>query len=278
MKRLKEIIKKMPITGDIALKQYIIFQQKKNINTLLLNTMLKSGSHFLMSIMANYLFFQYIKNEGHIGFLEMKKHIWNAEIKESKKLSIICLQTGFSNFVWQHDNEYIKYNNAKKIVHMYRNPLDLIVSRYFWFNKSRKCHTDINSPQEYIETDLKRFIEHYKNIATISNKNHLKRIAYEELIRSPYTVMKDVIAFCGIEYSHENLEKSIQESSRKKVRDDEKKYGVDGSNVVGENMKSSFVRSGAIGEWKQYFDAKDVLKIEEILGKEKIFLDEFILE
>ena len=40
----------------------------------------------------------------------------------------------------------------------------------------------------------------------------------------------------------------------------------------------SFIRSGAIGEWKTVLDEPEVRRVEEILAAHRISLDEFVLD
>ena len=49
-----------------------MINQKRYKNSFLLNTMRKSGSHYFMSIIANYIALQYVKHSERLGFLEMK--------------------------------------------------------------------------------------------------------------------------------------------------------------------------------------------------------------
>ena len=50
------------------------------------------------------------------------------------------------------------------------------------------------------------------------------------------------------------------------------------SNVQSSAVKASFVRSGKIGEWKEYFNEEEIVQISEILEENSISLTEFILE
>lgn len=263
----------------ITMPWKIINQNKKKYtNALLLNTMPKSGSHYLMSILANYFNFKFLSSNSRLGFLEMKELIWDVN-NDSNTLKIIEKYTGFNRFFFQHENKYIKYNNAKKIILLFRNPLDLLISRFYYFYKNRLYpEMNIQHPRELINDYIKRFAYHYKYFNKMQNRNNVILVQYEDLIRYPLETTKKIFNFMEIEYDERIVMKAVDASKKENVKKDEKKYHVEGSNVIGANMKESFVRSGKIGEWKEYFSENDIERIDKILKKEGISLSQFILE
>jgi len=284
MNEMKEIIKKSPWLFNLLKRIYSIsvlpfniYKQTQYSNALLLNTMRKSGSHYLMSILGNYFIFKFFQDTNRLGFLEMKERIWNVD-KNTEELRLLSDKIGFSRFFWEHENELIKYNNAKKIIHTYRNPLDLLVSRYFYNHKNRLKDTTIAHPRELINDEINKFIKHFNAIYEIKDRENVHLVAYEDLIRNPLETSKNILEFLEIDYDEIELLKAIESSSKKNVKKDEKRYGVEGSNVVGKDMTESFVRSGKIGEWKEYFIEDDIKKVEKLLNKENISLNNFILE
>ncbi len=286
LRDIKRKIKVMPIVGDMAFYLYKVSlfplkvaEQKKHKNALLLNSMMKSGSHYFMSVLANYLHYKYLQATDRLDFVAMKELIWNVNEEKSKELKIIKEETGYSAFIWQHFNPFIKYSNAKKIIHLYRNPLDIIISRYYYDYVNRLNYdSPVNSPSDIIEIILKEYILHYRSIDEIKEKEKVLKIAYESLILRPVETFEKALDFLGIEKDVKILKNAIEASSQEKVKEDEKKRGLQNGNLVGKNMKSGFIRSGKIGEWKDYFSQKDIDKIEAILGEESFSLDQFILE
>ncbi len=256
---------------------YDYYLQKQYTNSMLLNTMRKSGSHYLMSILSNYFAFEFLKKTERLGFLEMKEMVWNTKVNSDER-STLEKKTGYSNYYWEHENRLIKYNNAKKIIHTYRNPLDLLVSRFFYNHKNRIKQTNINHPRELIDTELPKFIQHFKHISRIRNRENVLLIAYEDLTRNPYSTCEEILRFLEINCNKKILKKAIEVSDKKHVKNDEQRYGSEGSNVVGHNMTESFVRSGKIGEWKEYFTVEDISNIDSKLNKSGISLSHFILE
>ena len=96
-------------------------------------------------------------NQNRLNFIEIKKKIWNVQSVESIIPKIVN-GTGFKRFIWEHENKYLRYNNAKKIICTYRNPLDLIVSRYFYNYKNRTSHDQyISHPRDLINEEIKKF-------------------------------------------------------------------------------------------------------------------------
>ena len=100
-------------------------------------------------------------------------------------------------------------------------------------------------------------------------------VSYESLKLDPKNALKKILTFLDIPIDEAIIEKSIISSSIKKVHQSEKEKGVS-IHAFGA-LKRSFARSGAIGQWADYFDHKDMKRIESILSKYSVNLDEFIL-
>lgn len=265
----------MPILGIY----YRAFNQNLNNkyfelhkNSIVLNTMRKSGSHYLMSVLGNYVFNFYKSHYSRVDLIYLKSEIFNSRLKEdfSKVL-------GVKDIYWQHENIYLYNSPANYIVHIYRNPLDSLVSRiyYNYINKSNVVDFDM---REAIDESLFRYAQHYHQIKFASRKKDIGLFAYEDMILQPEDTFKKILNFLTIEYNAELLKFSINASRKSEVKNDEKKYCSEGGNFVAENSTSSFVRSGKIGEWREFFDDQQAKYIFSRLREYKIDVDEFILE
>jgi len=67
-------------------------------------------------------------------------------------------------------------------------------------------------------------------------------------------------------------------SSKKEVKKMERERGEAIVKKDGINFKGSFVRSGEVGEWKSYFNDKDINNIRNYLAESGIDYDDFIYE
>jgi hypothetical protein len=241
-------------------------------NSIVLNTMRKSGSHYLMSVLGNYVFNFYSSNYSRVDLLYIKSEIFNSKLKEefSKVLKV-------KNIHWQHENIYLYNSPANYILHTYRNPLDSLVSRIYYNYINRSNIVNFNM-QEAIDESLFRYALHYHQVKFASKKKNIGLFAYEDMILQPENTFKSVLHFLEIEYDSELLLFSIDASRKSLVKKDEKKYCKSGGNFVAENSVSSFVRSGKVGEWVEVFSDQQVEYIFSRLKKYKINVNEFIIE
>ena len=87
---IKSLIKKVPfifkplklIHSHLSHERHR-FQQLvcilRSRNTLILSTMPRAGSHYLQMLLANYWNIEYLKNNKRMGFVDIKRDIWNSE-------------------------------------------------------------------------------------------------------------------------------------------------------------------------------------------------------
>lgn len=89
------------------------------------------------------------------------------------------------------------FPNAK-IIHCERNPIDTCLSIYFNnFNSSHTYATDLDELAEYYLSFYKKIIHHWQSIFDDSFLN----IGYEELVNNQEDVSKQMIKYCGLEWS-----------------------------------------------------------------------------
>jgi hypothetical protein len=279
---LKQAVKALPVLGPHvtplrrALANPGAFRrQRANAGVFLLNTMRKSGSHFLMSILANYLWLELLGERGRLDFRSMGEMIWNQRTG-AERVALLRDETGYSTWRWEHENPLIRFNNARAIVHTYRNPLDTFVSRfhYLYLNRERGAGTPI---EQAIELEVPAFAWHYGAVRAIEHRPNVRRIAYESLVRDPCRVVEELLEFAHLPVAPRTIARAVEASAAHHVVADEQRYGLVGRNLVG-GARSSFIRSGEIGEWRSALEAGHVRRIEEILDSEGVSLQEFALE
>jgi len=273
------------------LRNYKNFKKIKNseINlyrdSLLLRTMQKSGSHLFLSSLGNYVNLQYNNNVDRLDYPTLKRVIWDNDWSYDNH---VLSNTGYKSFIFRHDfearNRYIL--SSKRIINLYRNPFDMCVSLYFYDCKNRnktkgnearfKKYKGIDSPVDFMDIFIDRYISSYQELLHFSKYDNVVNYSYEELVTDTFSVLQDTLEFCDIEIDEKKLSNAILFSSREKMIEDEDKYGK--TNLVGRDMNSSFIRSGKIGEWKEYFSDQDFLKFADILLRDGISVDKFILE
>jgi hypothetical protein len=235
----------------------------------------------MLSILGNYAWFRYLDGTERLDFPELKALVYgqepsNAEVKR------LPAATRYSAWRWEHDNPLIWFNNARTILHTYRNPLDNFVSRYYWFYVNRDNSASVRQGatlQDAIELDVPPIAWHYASVRDIARRANVHRVAYEDLIREPAATAREALrfAFRPDAVDDDALRAALHASSADNVVADEKRHGLTDGNLVGQ-AKVSFIRSGAIGEWRDVLAGSDVARIEQILAAHRVSLDEFVLE
>ncbi len=191
-KKISNIGKKISYNLGFSLREFSKYKSYSSINkghiekyhnSLLLRTMRKSGSHFLHSLIGNYINLQYNRNKytKRLDHPTLRKVFWSS----NKYLidNTLYTETGFKHFIFEHDFEcnYRVAFNAKKLINLYRNPLDIFTSMYYYDFKNReKCkknkkrlekYKNVTHPRDMMDILLPEFIYSYK-----LTKNSKKKI------------------------------------------------------------------------------------------------------
>ena len=237
--------------------------------------MRKSGTHYLMSMIANYLWFAFADGAERLDYVEMEQTIWNAK-PPTETLARLELATGYTSWWIRHDAPLIWFNNARTIVHTYRNPLDSLVARYHFFSVNRAVPI-YTSLDEALPQETEAFIGEYLPARALATRPNVLRISYEKLVREPAATLEAILDRAGIPCADNVLSRALDAGRPEHVARDEKRYDSPGS-LVGSDMTTSFIRSGAIGEWKTVLGDEQVSRVKQMLGRHRISLDEFVLD
>lgn len=241
-------------------------------------TQMKSGTTYTINFLINYL---NLLNDFNSGPVDSKKislfHSTHQSVTRTPEEEILFKQgevlalTNLSSFVHTHHKII---SNSKKTILMTRNPLDYIVSKYFYMHKNRDSKKSINELWMALANEFIKTYRDHSHIAHVEKESVLL-VKYEDLILSPDLTFKTIIGYLGVEYDHKTLEKALAYSSKESVKKMESKRGR--ALVAGKNFKGeSFVRSGKIGDWKNHIDEKLEKEIREYLELNGINLKDFV--
>ena len=223
MSNLRNILKQIKFLKNLYGKtstfrsryhQFISIGDSKD--RLILNTMARSGSHFLMSILSNYFYYELTKSKDILTLDVIRKKLWNTEFKQNEQNSnfkkSVLNYLGVQDLIFEHYNPFIKFYNCKFYLFLYRNPLDCLVSRYFFFYKNRKksSHNNLTS---VILKELPYYTKQFKIMKKMSNNKNVKIICYENLIVNPFETALDILKFLKITPDNNKLMNSIKNSS-----------------------------------------------------------------
>lgn len=219
-------------------------------------TIPKSGTHFMsdiISLMINPKTNIYNKNKmykfvPHIKKIDKSKVFFSTHPKYIKLEKLI-------------EKKY-------KLIMMIRNPLDLCISKYFFFEK-RKPKKKRQSIFQYIknnvEKESKKVWNFYNNY--IKNKESAILVKYEDLILDLDTSLEIVHEYLK---NYKQIKKEINYELIKekinfdKVKKEEKKNGI---YKVGRIQNSLFHRSGKVGQVKDHLNQNQINEIMESIPK-----------
>ena len=256
--------------------------KKKERGAIVINSIQKSGTNYMRLLLGNYIFL--ISNlhsvdydEMHGAFPNSREQMYNGFYTKVKKNNPI-FKTKYKDIIHGHFYMGLKQNNYEKLIFLYRNPLDQIISRFNYKYKNRPSKANLyNSPSEIIDESLLIYMAHFKAIQKIHNdKKSLLKIPYELLTKEPEVILMLVLSYLNIEIDYKIVRQSVEESSINKVLECEHKRGR--AIHSPDTYKGSFIQSSKVGQWKESFSEKDVEYIFRKLRENGINPGEFIYD
>ena len=267
-------------------------------NSIVLSSMKKSGTNYLRLILTNYFTNITARNlevKGDykkIEYDEMHKeifpnissYIFNEKSSYNNPSIKLLAKIGYEDFMYDHGS----YSNSfpinlfirpRKTILLYRNPYDIIISRYYYFYNNRLgVENYLEHPRELIEEYIPHYATKYSWMKNQSKKDKNSiLISYEELKTKTEETVRKILTHLGIPIDYKLLIFAISSSSIENVKKTEKRMGT-AIHSPKEGLKGSFVRSGAIGQWRDYFSEKDIEKINRILLEKKLDLGDFVFK
>lgn len=255
-------------------------------NAIWLYTLMKSGTTYTLLFLSNYISFVF-GDRSSVDFDRMNGEFFWHSFESAmcrEEFEQLCangmfargLIPGYRGLIHTHvDTES---NEWSKAICLYRNPLDYIISSYYYFHVNRGIR--LNHPRDIIDQKVESFVAVYgRQLELVSTRpNDVLQVSYERLMSDPNGSFGKMIQFLGWVVDEEGVAFAMEHSSRKKVKEMESSCGraiVQGS---GGRFEGSFVRSGKVGEWKEYFNDADLQRVESILNKSGLSLNEFEAE
>ena len=266
--------------------------------SIVLSSMEKSGTNYLRLLLSNYIYnllandkeFKNIEYDAMQSelFPNTRSYVFEGSAKYQKpKLNLYFSdKTAYKDFMYDHGypSEFFAdrfhfssdFLSPKKTIFLFRNPYDIIISRFFFFYKNRAGKEDqVEHPRELIDGFMPSFSKRYSRMKRLAAKDNNLMVAYEELKTDPQETVAKILDHLGIPVDAELVKRSIEAASIKKVKQTEKRMG---RSIHTTKIKGSFVRSGEIGQWKDHFDQNDINQINQMLKERSIDVNEFIVE
>ena len=198
---------------------------------LILATIARSGTHYMMILLSNYINYisggnrsigpsdmnKMLPNNWHLSYMSYRNipfgpyHV-NSIVTPDKRLKFI----GLSDITRSHSTFQKVFWKNGNILHLYRNPLDYSVSLFNYKHKKRIGKKNpANSPQEVLNEKFANYVEMYKSYieATNSGKYKIFRLPYELLIKDPEYYLNAVLTWLGIDPKKEIISRAVLTSS-----------------------------------------------------------------
>ncbi|XP_049645983.1 sulfotransferase 1B1 [Suncus etruscus] len=165
------------------------------------------------------------------------------------------------------------WENNCKMIYLARNAKDVAVS-YYHFDLMNNLEPFPGTWGEYLE----RFIT--GNVAYGSWFNHVKSwwnkkeehpilfLLYEDMKENPKQEIKKIIRFLEKNLNDEAVDKIIHHTSFEMMKDNPLVNYTHLPSMVMDHSKSSFMRKGISGDWKNYFTVAQNEKFDIIYKKE----------
>lgn len=275
--------------------------QKLGVNRermLILGTIARSGTHYTLFLLANYLKIadskgndmtavrpsemnQMFPNNWHLSYLNSRKipvgPIFSGKHhKPTKLLDLI----GLNDISRSHVLYQTRFWKKSPVLHIYRNPLDYAVSYYHYMHKNRKSESKTmpNNPFEVLQMQFENYVAMYKSYEAASRDCNRKilRMSYEDIKTKPVPCLRIILRWIGIEPKEEYLECAVNNSSIEVIKNMES--GGEIVNPTANLKKGKFARNGNIGQWRDYFDSYQFSEAEKMFKDVGINLSDFTLE
>ena len=177
----------------------------------------------------------------------------------------------YKQFWWLHDFESMRYHylKCKKVINLYRNPFDCLVSNYYYFYKNRNIDLEIS---KYIDYYMPKYIQSFKIIDKFKNKKNIMNISYEKLINNTENTIENILLFLNLEINKDLIRIAISDSSIDNLQLEEKKNNL--KNLISNDVNISFIRNRTLKSNINELSHGDIEKIKKYLNKSNILFKE----
>jgi hypothetical protein len=245
----------------------------------------KSGTHWMCFLLLNYARQLRDSSAGPIDYKELKQTVCERDVAMFKGAGFrpplpFLPEHGYDHLLFQHvyrdGLQDHAWNHLGKKICLVRNPLDYLVSAYFYYYKFRGEPAPGNSPAALGNRFIPRYAEGVRFVKEqVIPAGGATLVHYEELKKDAVGTLEKIIGFLGLPLDRKALEAAVQLSDAKKVAAMEKEFG---RALVAPLKEGSFVRDGSVGQWKSCFSDREVARIETLLNAQGLKLADFHLE
>ncbi|MBL1215747.1 MAG: hypothetical protein HND52_20430 [Ignavibacteriae bacterium] len=262
-----------------AEKKILEYMKSLNVkDTILFTGIPKSGNTWARFIIFNY--FNILNNNAEKTLTYVELDECQPHELQYPKTCFKPYKQGFPVFVRAHYPYSKIFDSFDKIIYIYRNPLDTLISSYHFFGNRTVPFAHYNVPdterEKYSDIDyfvlaeLPRWIYHY--IKTVPKSDVV--LCYEEMKQDSFEVILDAFKKLEFPIDENILKKSIEISSFdsiKKMSEETNQSSVIAFNKEAEKkFKGTHTRSGKTKQYLEELDEQTISKAKQLLKKSDI--------
>lgn len=165
------------------------------------------------------------------------------------------------------------WENNCKMIYLARNAKDVAVS-YYHFDLMNNMEPFPGTWGEYLERFLTgkvaygSWFNHVKSWWKKKEEHPILFLHYEDLKENPKQEIKKIVRFLEKNLNDDILDKIVHHTSFERMKDNPLVNYTHLPSAVMDHSKSSFMRKGIAGDWKNYFTVAQNEKFDAIYKKE----------
>lgn len=219
----------------------------------------KSGNTWLRFLIGNYL------TGNQCDFNNCAKIVPDLHKTNQKK----CSNLKRPRFIKSHFPFTTDY---KRVVYLVRDGRDVAISYYFHLIKFHEITKETDF-KDYLVT----FNNGYINRRYSSWSNHVNSwldrkldnillVKYEEMKIDPISQVTKILQFAGLPIDEQAVVEAVNYSNFENMKKLENEQQYNSRMMAKSDRNMSFVRSGSVGQWNNFFDDKSMQNFERIHG------------
>ncbi|XP_060548158.1 amine sulfotransferase-like [Pantherophis guttatus] len=156
-----------------------------------------------------------------------------------------------------------------KVIYIYRNPKDTLVSYFHFINSFRAVENSYNL-EEYMERFLSGNVpsslvfDHVKGWYTHQNEFNILFLCYEEMIQDLRGTVLKICKFIGKELSSQEVDKVVEMSTFKNMKADPRANHVKTYEQCFGQTNVNHIRKGTVGDWKNIMTVSQSERFDNI--------------